>query len=145
MQTDTIVTSSIVVNAHLSISVMVSSAGQGHGFVKGILETGGVMDKCVQMWTRNYGALGQTARVCFGVGQVCPDVDKELWRLGPDGSGDRGKKEKRGEEKGQGSPGEGTDGRRRRDGKERERRRKESRGESGARLEWRKGLSPKLE
>ncbi|GFW67442.1 hypothetical protein TNCV_3391131 [Trichonephila clavipes] len=38
------------------------------------------------MWTRNYGALGQTARVCFGVGQVCPDVDKELWRLGPDGS-----------------------------------------------------------
>ncbi|GFW12934.1 hypothetical protein TNCV_3328661 [Trichonephila clavipes] len=57
------------------------------GFVNGILETGGVMDKCVQMWTRNYGALGQTARVCFGVGQVCPDVDKELWRLGPDGSG----------------------------------------------------------
>ncbi|GFW48035.1 hypothetical protein TNCV_2402221 [Trichonephila clavipes] len=40
-----------------------------------------VMDKCVQMWTRNYGALGQTARVCFGDGQVCPDVDKELWRL----------------------------------------------------------------
>ncbi|GFW45462.1 transposable element Tcb2 transposase [Trichonephila clavipes] len=33
------------------------------GFVKGILETG-------------------------GVGQVCPDVDKELWRLGPDRSGD---------------------------------------------------------
>ncbi|GFW13318.1 hypothetical protein TNCV_3767351 [Trichonephila clavipes] len=25
--------------------------------------------------------------VCFGVGQVCPDLDKELWRLGPDGSG----------------------------------------------------------
>ncbi|GFW03573.1 hypothetical protein TNCV_3987921 [Trichonephila clavipes] len=49
------------------------------------------------MWTRNYGALGQTDRVCFGVGQVCPDVDKELWRLGPDGSGkkDRGKGEKR--------------------------------------------------
>ncbi|GFT01282.1 MULE domain-containing protein [Trichonephila clavipes] len=57
------------------------------GFVNGILETGGVMDKCVQMWTKNYGALGQTARVCFGVGQVCPDVDKELRRLGPDGSG----------------------------------------------------------
>ncbi|GFX24207.1 hypothetical protein TNCV_3869691 [Trichonephila clavipes] len=56
------------------------------GFVNGILETGGMMDKCDQMWTRNYGALGQTARVCFGVGQVCPDVDKELWRLGPDGS-----------------------------------------------------------
>ncbi|GFT76843.1 hypothetical protein TNCV_3200171 [Trichonephila clavipes] len=32
------------------------------GFVKGILETG-------------------------GVGQVCPDVDKELCRLGPDSSG----------------------------------------------------------
>ncbi|GFU26558.1 hypothetical protein TNCV_1836951 [Trichonephila clavipes] len=61
------------------------------GFVKGILETGGVMDKCVQMWTRKYGALGQTARVCFGVGQVCPDVDKELWRLEPDGSGKKGK------------------------------------------------------
>ncbi|GFW19658.1 hypothetical protein TNCV_1605491 [Trichonephila clavipes] len=25
------------------------------------------LDKCVQMWTRNYNALGQTARVCFGV------------------------------------------------------------------------------
>ncbi|GFV22302.1 hypothetical protein TNCV_3923621 [Trichonephila clavipes] len=25
------------------------------------------LDKCVQMWTRNYDALGQTARVCFGV------------------------------------------------------------------------------
>ncbi|GFX12803.1 transposable element Tcb1 transposase [Trichonephila clavipes] len=60
---------------------------QSMGFVNGILETGGVMDKCVQMWTRNYDALGQTARVCFGVGQVSPDVDKELWRLRPDGSG----------------------------------------------------------
>ncbi|GFY03899.1 hypothetical protein TNCV_1196791 [Trichonephila clavipes] len=56
-------------------------------------------------------------------GQVCPDVDKELWRLGPDGSG---RKKKRGpgerrksREKGQESPGERTDGRRRRDGKER--------------------------
>ncbi|GFW22972.1 hypothetical protein TNCV_3647491 [Trichonephila clavipes] len=48
------------------------------------------------MWTRNYGALGQTARVCFGVRQVCPDVDKELWRLGPYGSGDeRPEKEKK--------------------------------------------------
>ncbi|GFX73402.1 hypothetical protein TNCV_3402131 [Trichonephila clavipes] len=45
------------------------------GFVKGILETGGVMDKCVQMWTRNYGALGQTARVCFGV--LCDNKKKE--------------------------------------------------------------------
>ncbi|GFU53262.1 hypothetical protein TNCV_2953001 [Trichonephila clavipes] len=24
-------------------------------------------------------------------GQVCPDVDKELWRLGPDGSGEEDK------------------------------------------------------
>ncbi|GFV66397.1 hypothetical protein TNCV_4898781 [Trichonephila clavipes] len=45
------------------------------GFVNGILETGGVMDKCVQMWTRNYGALGQTARVCFGV--LCANKKKE--------------------------------------------------------------------
>ncbi|GFU03097.1 uncharacterized protein TNCV_1466571 [Trichonephila clavipes] len=35
--------------------------------MKGILEAGGMIDKCVQMWTRNYDALGQTARVCFGV------------------------------------------------------------------------------
>ncbi|GFU58160.1 uncharacterized protein TNCV_696732 [Trichonephila clavipes] len=45
------------------------------GFVNGILETGGVMDKCVQMWTRNYGALGQIARVCFGV--LCANRKKE--------------------------------------------------------------------
>ncbi|GFW37633.1 hypothetical protein TNCV_4028291 [Trichonephila clavipes] len=38
-------------------------------------ETGGVMDKCVQMWTRSYGALGQTARVCFGV--LCANKKKE--------------------------------------------------------------------
>ncbi|GFT42431.1 hypothetical protein TNCV_1787071 [Trichonephila clavipes] len=30
--------------------------------MKGILEAGGVLDKCVQMWRRNYGALGQTDR-----------------------------------------------------------------------------------
>ncbi|GFU05963.1 hypothetical protein TNCV_3395131 [Trichonephila clavipes] len=53
------------------------------------------------MWTRNYGALGQTARVCFGVEQVCPDVDKELWRLGPDGSGDPKKKKRGGDPKGE--------------------------------------------
>ncbi|GFT98768.1 hypothetical protein TNCV_3792141 [Trichonephila clavipes] len=33
------------------------------------------MDKCVQIWTRNYGALGQTARVCFGV--LCANKKKE--------------------------------------------------------------------
>ncbi|GFS76991.1 hypothetical protein TNCV_3756461 [Trichonephila clavipes] len=36
------------------------------------------MDKCVQMWTRNYGALGQTARVCFGV--LCANKKKEVKR-----------------------------------------------------------------
>ncbi|GFX89818.1 hypothetical protein TNCV_2246181 [Trichonephila clavipes] len=34
------------------------------------------MDKCVQMWTRNYGALGQTARVCFGV--LCANKKEEV-------------------------------------------------------------------
>ncbi|GFT61123.1 hypothetical protein TNCV_4558501 [Trichonephila clavipes] len=48
------------------------------GFVKGILETGGVMVKCVQMWTRNYGALGQTARVCLGV--LCANRTREVKR-----------------------------------------------------------------
>ncbi|GFU88443.1 hypothetical protein TNCV_3353831 [Trichonephila clavipes] len=32
-------------------------------------------------------------------GQVCPDVDKELWRLGPDGSGEKGQEEKEKEKK----------------------------------------------
>ncbi|GFW12239.1 hypothetical protein TNCV_5111841 [Trichonephila clavipes] len=36
------------------------------------------MDKCVQMWTRNYGALGQTARVCFGV--LCTNRTREVKR-----------------------------------------------------------------
>ncbi|GFX88748.1 hypothetical protein TNCV_1557931 [Trichonephila clavipes] len=69
-------------------------------------------------------------------GQVCPDVDKELWRLRPDGSGEKKKDEvtrkERSRKKGQESPGERTDGRRRKDGK-RERgdgkRLKDSRGE----------------
>ncbi|GFW29369.1 hypothetical protein TNCV_743111 [Trichonephila clavipes] len=46
--------------------------------MKGILEAGGVMDKCVQMWTRNYGTLGQTARVCFGV--LCANRTMEVKR-----------------------------------------------------------------
>ncbi|GFT98162.1 hypothetical protein TNCV_789711 [Trichonephila clavipes] len=46
--------------------------------VKGILGAGGVMDKCVQMWTRNYDALGQTARVCFGV--LCANQTREVKR-----------------------------------------------------------------
>ncbi|GFV74898.1 hypothetical protein TNCV_1041361 [Trichonephila clavipes] len=36
------------------------------------------MDKCVQMWSRNYGALGQTARVCFGV--LCANQTREVKR-----------------------------------------------------------------
>ncbi|GFX93112.1 hypothetical protein TNCV_140561 [Trichonephila clavipes] len=30
------------------------------------------------MWTRNYGALGQTARVCFGV--LCANQTREVKR-----------------------------------------------------------------
>ncbi|GFX29007.1 hypothetical protein TNCV_3030501 [Trichonephila clavipes] len=117
------------------------------GFVKGILETGGVMDKCVQMWTRNYGALGQTARVCFGV--LCANRTREVKRDFGDLPIRRSEgrvvntalvfkrvlfeeeEKKRGQEKGQESQGERTDGRRRRDGKERGdgKRLKESRGE----------------
>ncbi|GFW87479.1 hypothetical protein TNCV_1301241 [Trichonephila clavipes] len=128
------------------------------------------LDKCVQMWTRNYGALGQTARVCFGV--LCANRTREVKRDFGDLPIRRsegrvvntplvfkrvlfekkrtGKKEKS-REKGQESPGERTDGRRRRDGKERGRRKRE-RGdgkrvgerESDARLEWKKGLSPEI-
>ncbi|GFV74910.1 hypothetical protein TNCV_1041481 [Trichonephila clavipes] len=58
-------------------------------------------------------------------GQVCPDVDKELWRLGPDGSGDREKKKRKGKKKGQESPGR-ENGR-----KEEERKREETERESG--------------
>ncbi|GFX72290.1 hypothetical protein TNCV_4552121 [Trichonephila clavipes] len=76
-------------------------------------------------------------------GQVCPDVDKELWRLGPDGSG---KKEKRVGRGGQGDPGERTDESSeeedkkspgaRTDGEERDKRRRQER--------RRKGLSPEI-
>ncbi|GFX22863.1 hypothetical protein TNCV_2606051 [Trichonephila clavipes] len=157
------VTSPMVVNSHLSISVMVSPAGQGQGFVKGIPETGGVMDKCVQMWTRNYGALGQTARVCFGV--LCTNKKKEevkrdfgdLRIRRSEGrventplvfkrvlfEGKRRKsREKRTRESGR------ENGRKEEERRKRERgdgkRLKESRGESEARLEWRKGLSPEI-
>ncbi|GFT93314.1 uncharacterized protein TNCV_2122981 [Trichonephila clavipes] len=106
------------------------------GFVKGILETGGVMDKCVQMWTRNYGALGQTARVCFGVGQVCPDVDKELLRLGRPGR--KESREKRKKESGR------ENGRKEEERRKRERGDRKRVGESDARLEWKKGLSPEI-
>ncbi|GFX82063.1 hypothetical protein TNCV_397931 [Trichonephila clavipes] len=129
----------MVVNSHLSISVMVSPAVQGqvpHPLI-------------VPEFLRSTSCGMTSARFCEGDtrnrwrdGQVCPDVDKELWRLGPDGSGvfwrwtsvsrcgqgtlapwarrlgRPGEKEE--QKKGQESPGERTDGRRRKDGKERE-------------------------
>ncbi|GFU94891.1 hypothetical protein TNCV_821131 [Trichonephila clavipes] len=71
-------------------------------------------------------------------GQVCPDVDKELWRLGPDGSGFFLRKREPEERKKS----------RKKDKRvrKRERRRKESLGEreSEARLEWRQELSPEI-
>ncbi|GFV87935.1 uncharacterized protein TNCV_782161 [Trichonephila clavipes] len=85
------------------------------GFVKGILETG-------------------------GVGQVCPDVDKELWRLGPDGSGDGRIPERKEKERWRPE----RRGREKKDKRVRERGRTEGDGkrvgerESEARLEWRK-------
>ncbi|GFX69559.1 hypothetical protein TNCV_1769281 [Trichonephila clavipes] len=58
--------------------------------MKGILETGGVMGQGVQMWTRNYGALDQTARVCFGV--LCANRKKEEVKrdFGPANKKERG-------------------------------------------------------
>ncbi|GFW43634.1 uncharacterized protein TNCV_4769841 [Trichonephila clavipes] len=58
--------------------------------MKGTLETGGVMGQCVQMWTRNYGALDQTARVCFGV--LCANRKKEEVKrdFGPANKKERG-------------------------------------------------------
>ncbi|GFW48667.1 retrovirus-related Pol polyprotein from transposon 17.6 [Trichonephila clavipes] len=58
--------------------------------MKGILETGGMMGQCVQMWTRNYGALDQTARVCFGV--LCANRKKEVVKrdVGPANKKERG-------------------------------------------------------
>ncbi|GFY24644.1 hypothetical protein TNCV_1016901 [Trichonephila clavipes] len=79
-------------------------------------------------------------------GQVCPDVDKELWRLGLDGSGRTGGKEKEGEKRTRESG--------RENGRKKEERRKiereeteresERERESDARLEWKKGLSPEI-
>ncbi|GFW71253.1 hypothetical protein TNCV_536711 [Trichonephila clavipes] len=100
-------------------------------------------------------------------GQVCPDVDKELWSLEPDGSGmfwrstsvsrcgqgtmapwarrlgTPGRKESREKRKNESG---------RENGRKEEERRKRERGdgkrvgerESDARLEWKKGLSPEI-
>ncbi|GFW88071.1 hypothetical protein TNCV_217431 [Trichonephila clavipes] len=122
------------------------------------------------MWTRNYGALGQTARVCFGVlcankkkeevkrdfgdlrirrseGRVVntPVVFKRVLFEERRKKEDRGQKEKRAEKKDK-----RVRERERTEGggetEKREGRRKESRGEreSDARLEWKKGLSPEI-
>ncbi|GFX81877.1 hypothetical protein TNCV_2570771 [Trichonephila clavipes] len=92
-------------------------------------------------------------------GQVCPDVDKELWRLGPDGSGvfwrvmrqersretfETEKRRKRGRKRTRESG--------RENGRKEEERRKRERGdgkrvgerEIEALLEWRKVLSPEI-
>ncbi|GFV92369.1 hypothetical protein TNCV_3949791 [Trichonephila clavipes] len=75
-------------------------------------------------------------------GQVCPDVDKELWRLGPDGSGvfwrvmrklDEGGQERlleKGGEEGTRKSG-GENGRKKEERRERERRQKERKRGSG--------------
>ncbi|GFW68402.1 hypothetical protein TNCV_3617471 [Trichonephila clavipes] len=117
------------------------------------------LDKCVQMRTRNYGSLGQTARVCFGV--LCANRTREVKRDFGDLPIRRSEgrvvytplvfkrvlfeeKEKRGRKRTRES---GRENRR----KEEERQKRE-RGdgkrvgerESEARLEWRKGLSPEI-
>ncbi|GFW35534.1 hypothetical protein TNCV_3071621 [Trichonephila clavipes] len=83
-------------------------------------------------------------RCVLALGKVCSDVDKELWRLGPDGSGDERKKKRKEDRAGEKKDKvrkitdgrsrrrkrDRTDGRRRRTEK-RERRRKETERESG--------------
>ncbi|GFS78277.1 hypothetical protein TNCV_3172261 [Trichonephila clavipes] len=80
------------------------------------------------MWTRNYGALGQTARVCFGV--LCANRTRE--RTG--GKKRAEKKDKRVRERERTEGGGETE----RDGK------RVGERESDARLEWKKGLSPEI-
>ncbi|GFX88346.1 hypothetical protein TNCV_1705661 [Trichonephila clavipes] len=123
------------------------------------------------MWTRNYGALGQTARVCFGV--LCANRTREVKRDFKDlpirmsegrvvntplvfkrvllekkedrRKGQR-KKDKRVRER------KRTRESGRENGRKEEERRKRERGdgkrvgksESDARLEWKKGLSPEI-
>ncbi|GFT61116.1 hypothetical protein TNCV_4558451 [Trichonephila clavipes] len=177
-QGEGVVTSSTVVNPHLSISVMVSPADQGkvpHPLIvpeflrstsRGMTSARG---QGAIVYCLNSGSgerqTGRHNRFCEGDtrnrwrdGQVCPDVDKELWRLGPDGSGvfwrvmrqkDEGGQEilwKRGQEE----KNKRVRDRERTEGggetEKRERRLKESRREreSEARLEWKKGLRPEI-
>ncbi|GFT62550.1 uncharacterized protein TNCV_4358421 [Trichonephila clavipes] len=81
--------------------------------------------------------LGPDGSGVFWRWTVCPDVDKELWRLGPDGSRPGGKRRKSREKRTRESG--------RENGRKEEERRKRERGdgkrvggESEARLEWRK-------
>ncbi|GFX32298.1 hypothetical protein TNCV_1324991 [Trichonephila clavipes] len=124
------------------------------------------------MWTRSYGALGQTARVCFGV--LCANKKKEevkrdfgdlrirrsegrvvntplVVKKGSfSGDGRIPERKEDREKKRRGDPKEEVGGKRRRkDGKERERRRKETERESGRvrvkpALNGGKGLSPEI-
>ncbi|GFS60016.1 hypothetical protein TNCV_3455841 [Trichonephila clavipes] len=117
---------SIVPELLRSTSCGMTSA-RGHGAIVYCLNSG-----TEDRQTGRHNMLGDgDTRNRWRDGQVCPDVDKELWRLGPDGSGTRrdGRREKVGRER---TEGEGRGDRRKR---VRER-------ESGAHLVWRKGLSP---
>ncbi|GFX07492.1 hypothetical protein TNCV_5092071 [Trichonephila clavipes] len=109
------------------------TSARGHGAIVYCLNSG---SEERQTGRHNMLCEGET-RNRWRDGQVCPDVDKELWRLGPDVSGvRRGEDGERRKEKG-----EETEGEERGDGKGEE---KESGRERGARLVWRKGLSPEI-
>ncbi|GFS86960.1 hypothetical protein TNCV_1280251 [Trichonephila clavipes] len=95
------------------------------GFVKGLLETGDVMDKCVQMWTRNYGVLGQTARCVLACYAPIGRRRRSRETLGRKKEVET-RKERSGE-KGQESGRE--NGRKKEERRKRERRLKESRGQ----------------
>ncbi|GFX72287.1 hypothetical protein TNCV_4552091 [Trichonephila clavipes] len=94
----------------------------------------------VLKWLSRVGSeVGPTKVLCEGNtrnrwrdGQVCPDVDKELWRLGPDGSGEKKRSGKEGTRRpGRRDPGESSErGRKESGGRERTERR-ETRGETG--------------
>ncbi|GFX42482.1 hypothetical protein TNCV_1520451 [Trichonephila clavipes] len=92
-------------------------------------------------------------------GQVCPDVDKELWRLGPDGSGVFWRVMRKSDEGGQerllreGEKGkkEGRERRTRRPGRREKKSRENGRKENGEETRgedrrdgWRKELSPEI-
>ncbi|GFU24695.1 uncharacterized protein TNCV_3178311 [Trichonephila clavipes] len=84
-------------------------------------------------------------------GQVCPDVDKELWRLGPDGSGQKKKPERKKEGEGRERKGQERPRERKKGGEESPRKsRKKGQESPGERerakpvLNGEKGLSPEI-